>query len=581
MTGYRKTLACAVLLSVLTGCVDDKYDLSDIDTTVKINVDNLTIPVNIDEITLGSIIKPDKDRIKIIDGKYAIVYDGQFSSDGVKINAINLKAPTINPSETVINMLPAATQRATLTDFTFQLANEHTEFQFSSNSAVSDFIMDIDKIGATLRLDIAISMRGLENLIQRVTFRDVVLQIPRGLNLTDAEGGSYNPATGELTLPATRTINGTVLRLSLTADAVNFKQAGGTFDSTNRIITVPGTFFIKSGTATVAAADLTQGTSTLPQQVTLRTEYTLYDTTITGFSGTISQYSIDGTTLTAIDLSELPDLLKQQSTDITLANPMVFLQVNNPLQPYGDIYAETALKVTAHRNNSIYDYSSDVFAIGNPAVADGIYNLCLSPATPIADAEYPDAQHVGFASFGSVLSGNGMPASLSVSLENPSLPAGQTVTDFPLTGPQNSIGSFRGKYKFVAPLQFSQGSTVVYSDKIDGWYNEDMDHLTITGLDVALTVSTDIPVGVEFTGYPIDANGQKINNVEITGATIAPNADKQKVNIRITGAITGLNGISFEAKAKATSDAQALSPDMKITISEVRPKASGYYEDEL
>lgn len=42
----------AVLTAVVTtGCVDDSYDLSDIDTTTRIEVKDLTIPVNIDAIT--------------------------------------------------------------------------------------------------------------------------------------------------------------------------------------------------------------------------------------------------------------------------------------------------------------------------------------------------------------------------------------------------------------------------------------------------------------------------------------------------------------------------------------------------
>ena len=81
-----KSLLCRSLLvlgflPIVAGCVDDNYDLSDIDTTVGVTVDQLVIPINLDEITLGNIITIDDDsEVKIVDGKYMIVREGRRSS---------------------------------------------------------------------------------------------------------------------------------------------------------------------------------------------------------------------------------------------------------------------------------------------------------------------------------------------------------------------------------------------------------------------------------------------------------------------------------------------------------------------
>lgn len=40
----------------LTGCIDKDYDLSDIDTNVRVEVDDLVVPVNLDAITLSNIL---------------------------------------------------------------------------------------------------------------------------------------------------------------------------------------------------------------------------------------------------------------------------------------------------------------------------------------------------------------------------------------------------------------------------------------------------------------------------------------------------------------------------------------------
>ena len=46
----------ALLALGLTACVDDNYDLSDIDTTTRVSINDLVVPANIDEVTLGDII---------------------------------------------------------------------------------------------------------------------------------------------------------------------------------------------------------------------------------------------------------------------------------------------------------------------------------------------------------------------------------------------------------------------------------------------------------------------------------------------------------------------------------------------
>ena len=68
----------ALLAIGLTACVDDNYDLSDIDTTTRVSINDLVVPANIDDVTLGDIITFDEEsriRAVTIDGKtfYALV----------------------------------------------------------------------------------------------------------------------------------------------------------------------------------------------------------------------------------------------------------------------------------------------------------------------------------------------------------------------------------------------------------------------------------------------------------------------------------------------------------------------------
>ncbi len=181
-----------------------------------------------------------------------------------------------------------------------------------------------------------------------------------------------------------------------------------------------------------------------------------------------------------------------------------------------------------------------------------------------------------FTALSDVLSGNGIPQKLSFTLDNPMLPE-QLVTDFRLGQKFNAM---TGKYKFITALQFLEGTQIRYHRIVDGWYSEDIEDLTIEQLEVTLKVNSDLPVGAKFTGYPIDVNGHQINNVDIIGADIPANAKDAEVKLHITGDVTGLDGIEFVVTAMAT-EGQALSPDMKIRLSDIRPKVSGYYINEL
>ncbi len=578
---YFRSLFAGSLLPLLAGCVDNGYDLSDIDTTVGVTVDRLVIPINIDEITLGNIITLDDDsEVKLINGKYMILRDGTFESDPFNVPDILLKAPVISPSVTVIDLMnqdvtPMAATPAMPASFSYDLTNEGSAFVYHS-SFVSDFIVKIDHIGCEMTLDVTISMAGLEGITNRVTFNNVVLQLPKGLDLTSTEGGAYNPSSGELMLPS-RTVTGNTLKLRFAANGVDFNMTDGSYDYEGSEITVKGSLYIKQGQATIAIEDIAAGAlASLPRQITLRTEYVLSDADVTSFTGSV-RYRIDGANLTDINLTHLPDVFSQNATDLTFVNPMIYLKVINPLQKY-NLYARTGVTINAFHGQQMASYSLDDpwFQIG-PDNANGIYNYCLSPTAPSEpEADFMPLTHVGFASLRNVLSGNGIPDRLQINLTDPNVPV-QKVTRLPLG---SSLGSLQGSYRFVAPLQFGAGSQIIYDHVIDGWSGEDLDNLVIYNLEVELDISTDLPVGVRFTGYPVDASGNRIRNVSIVGADIDPMASNQHVVIRITGEVRHLDGIAFEAHATA-SEGQTLSPDMTVRLKNIRPRVSGFYEKEL
>lgn len=573
--GTMKTHMAALTLALAAaGCVDNNYDLTDIDTTIRVSVDRLVIPVNIDAITLGDIFNlKDGGDVQIIDGVYAITKEGNFTSDEIIIPSIHMQAPTVNSTEATITLGGIPSRAGG--EFTYNLRTEGSEYTFTS-SRVSEFITDIDYVECDVALSLTYSLKGLEDVISGMTLKNVVVQMPKGLTLTEDAGGNYNPATGELAI-GERRITGTSLVLNLRASGLDFKQAGGVYNYAAAKASLPGSLYLKEGEAVVSMSDIKPGVAQLPSSVVLRADYELSDIDIYTFSGKV-RYSIGQNELAQVDLTHLPDVLSQESTNLTFVNPMLYLHVTNPMQGY-DMYARTGLEIEAYHKESstTYDLDEPYFQIG-PSEADGEYNFCLSPQTPLVpDAAFADATHVPFAELSKVLSGNGVPQTLKVRLTNPMIPE-QPVRNMRLG---SDLGALHGNYRLLAPLQFAAGSTITYISRMDGWGNDDLDLLTVTALEVTLCITTDVPVHITLTGYPIDRSGQQIGDVEITGADIDADADEQRVTLRATGAFSGLDGIEFKAVAVATDSHAPLNPDMKVRLSEIRPCVTGYYDKEL
>lgn len=559
----------------LTSCIDNDYDLSDVESTVRIEVNSLVVPVNLDDITMESIIDiKEGDAVQIVNGQYAIVRDGNVNAEQINIPAVTVTAPTIAPTETTVHANSSASVKASGTTVSFPLSSTPSDCEYST-SDVSEYIVGINSCKCTATLDMKVTLVEALDKVRATDFSDIVFQLPKGMILSDNAGGKYNPETGELYIASSHS-TGSYLTLHLEASGMDFTKADATYN--NPTLTLDEKIYLKSGVATISADDVTGGISNLPTSLTLRTEYQLSDINISSFSGRI-KYDVNEVNIPDIDLNDLPDVLSQESTNISITNPCLYLQLDNPLQSY-NLIAQSGLSMTAVRPTGANVYGLDdgesiVIRTNHP---NALYNYCLSPDMPEnIDPEFSDAEHVGYKSLSNVLSGSGIPKSIKVDLLNPNIPD-QPVSDFTLGVNMGEIG---GRYKLVAPLSFMEGSHVIYTYDMDGWNDKEFDKVTITSLDVTMVVSTDIPVSLDFTGYPIDVEGNRINNVEITGAQVNANAVEQEITLHVTGEVKHLDGIRYIATASAATDAKAITPEMAITLKNVRPVVSGYYEKEL
>lgn len=574
--------AIAVVALSFSSCIDDDYDLSDIDTTAEFQVKDLVLPVNIDEIKLQSIIElPEGGQIKIVNDEYVFVQDGEYESSDVSIPQVYLDAPQVPSVVTTVDLSQSGVMPQSLfpSDFEFNYPIGEQLSQFSYNtSAVSDFIVDMEKIGADFNIKIMFSIKGIDDIVDSYTLRNFKLQIVPGLDLS-LEEGSYDAKTGILSLNDGKHY-GSSLEFNMKISGVDINGAGIDYDHNSHSIVFDGEVGIYSGEIVIVADDLKEGVNILniPKTIELHTDFDFSRMLITTFTGRI-KYQLDGLDIAPVSLSNIPDILSQEKTDITLVNPQIYLSLNNPVAKY-NLSAQAGITITANRNNgqsTEHSLDNGYFTIaGTPQNDMNVF--CLSPQKPQTYYEgYESALYVPYSSLATVLSGNGLPKSLTITLDDPIVPE-QDVKDFALG---QSLGIIKGSYMFYSPLELAPQSQIVYRSTEDGWNDEDVDAITIKVLELSALITNELPLDIKITGYPVDVNGNKINNVDIEGVNVVAGAVDAPLTIRITGEITHLDGIAFEAVATQGQEAKALKPSEVIHLKNLRAKVSGNYIKEL
>ena len=580
----NKPLAlCTALLLTATACVDNDYDLGDIDTTTRIPVDNLTIPVNIDVVTLGDIITYDENskiRPVTIDGHefYALTETGNFDSDPIEISKVTAPAPEVHPTEAWLDRIATAGAAAT-PSISFQITPMGNDIHYNAGE-IDEAIVELDAAKTDISFSLTLRSLNITSAFERVEFADVLIQMPKGLAAT-CTAGTYDPSTGLWSIPMLTTSQNHATA-TLSASAVNFKTAGANIDASHKFA-YDGEFRILGGTVTYIVPDITF----MPQSLHLRVDYAITDLVATSFTGTVN-YKLDGIDIAPVDLGDVPDFLNCGGTNLILNNPQIYLAVNNPVA--GEhLTCSTGITLTAMRRDlPSVDFTPDVnnFSIGANHGIDGPYNFVLAPdnnalTTP---AEFSDnLTFVRFSTLGSLLSipagspaDAGIPDKIGIALNDPQIPT-QNVTDFALG---RQLSGVRGNYELIAPLSLAAGSMIVYRDIVDGWNDEDVDAITVEKLSLNVKVTNESPLEAELFAWPIGIDGKKIEGVEIKSSHIAAGVTDQPVTIEMTGKVQHLDGVIFEARVIG-ADAQALAPAQSITLNNIRAKVTGYYEKEL
>ena len=616
-----KKLLTALLpatLLTLTGCIDSNYDLDNMDKTVGLSVNNLVVPVNLGPITLNDVIEideedPDRAIFKEeINGKevYLVKKGGDFSSDEIHISTFHVNPPTdMEPTETEahLDMLdaPAARSRR-VAGLTASYSLKPMTKQFTYNVAnVDKKVKTVDVIESKDGLKFTMIMKipaNLFNKMNSVELKGMSLTFPSHLEMADgspahvtidgnASNAKYDPATGVILIPSHMAKTPEV-KLEVTAQVINVNEMDG-MKLTDGKFTFDGQIVVNKGQVVFNHPDNVD----LPRVFTFVGDYEFSSFDIDYFTGKID-YDIEGLDFDPISLADLPDFLSGEQTKIKIANPQVYLDVDNTCAPY-KLGGRVCLTLTANRPTGSIEYPmSEPIIIKD--VVDNIF--AISPEgkdlQPVHGYNVPKENRLEFKGlsdilFGSEEKGFGIPNTVDVSFVNPVMDG--TATRFPLRqneyDQEGTISAITGSYEFIAPLALDKGSLIYYVGKKDNFDSDELKALELNLVEVTAEATSDLPLAVTLEGFLRDSKGDKIGRCT-KSFLLKENAQNETVTIVVEPKegeewLTDIDGIDY--MATAVQDVQyagplsvpALSPDMKIELKNLRLKVNGRWIKDL
>ncbi|MDE7181142.1 MAG: hypothetical protein K2N88_08110 [Muribaculaceae bacterium] len=562
MKHYLLALGSVAAAALLAACTDSAYDLSDIDSETEIKVNNLTVPVNMEAVKLSQVIDlKEGENLKVVDGRYAVLVEGSFSSDPIRINPITIAAPVLNPTQTTLNRLPDETRAAGMA--TFAVPATSSAFSYFDND-VDPSIKEISVVKSdSYMISLTLSAPALQGVADEMHIEWIDFALPKGLTGTPSMG-TYNKNNGQLSISdVTAASNGLTITMPVTE--IEAAKAGATLDPATRTFIFDGTIDVIDGRISVDINKVPAG------PVDLRIDYAMGELDVKSISGRIA-YTVEDVNIPDVDLNDLPDFLRQDGTNVVLDNPQIYLSLENPMYSTR-LTASTGLTLTAIRNGR----PTVVCSLPNPirAGADkgrGPYDFCLSPREGDMLADYAQAKYEPFPTLGHILEGQGLPETIRIETVEPGFEE-QNVTDLRIG---YDYGTLEGSYTFYAPLSLEPGSTILYSDSDTGWGSEDLDKLTIETLTLTATAYSNVPAAVELTGDPLNYDGLAISTATVSTVTIPANAQDYPVEITVTGPVDQLDGFLYKVKLTAGST-ETLTPDQNLQLTDIRATVSGKY----
>lgn len=508
-----KMLVCLLscgLLTLGTGCTDNDFDLSKIDTTIGIGGDGLTLPTNSTEnIMLDDFLElNNSDLVSIADnGDYMFHKEGDDCTPAhPNIDKVVVTSQGINNNFKVAVVVPPSallsgrklSKRAKKIDL-IKAGGKVAEFEYVGNAPKE--IEDLTSAGVAAPVTIRVNLSNdLKNFVPK--FKELTLQIPSYMHLDitscSPNSYSYNPKTGKITLTDVSTASNIVIE-----GMVNMLDFKATPTTNNKLTFVAnkkneGKVNMKGEIETSISFDeINANVTSIPSDLHLSAVMSMDDITITSAKGKFNP-DIDLGNLGNIEINDVPDFLTGDEVNVNLHNPVIELKIGSDIAVTGKVSGT----IVATFDNGKPNRSVDIPKMTIKPNANTRICICKHKegvnATNYDEVvEVPNLSDI-FATIPKTIKFNADASADATQEAEVKLGHQYTITP---------------KYNITAPLAFDAGANISYTDSFDGW-NEDIEDCEFaegTYIELTADIENKLPAYLDVNADAIDVDGNKMS----------------------------------------------------------------------
>ena len=537
----------------LTGCTNNDYDLSNVDATMGFGSESLVIPnSSTKDIQLKDVLDLKEGGCVVTDaaGNYLFqLAGGDVEAAYPNISPIILDVTNVFDGDiSLSNAASTGAKARRAPGSSLHLASPKVMmFEYHGNDkavkSLNEAKINENENGTeiSIRLDFSNISTAVSNI------ESATLTLPAYLSISQVNGNSNGVPTHNGSKVTITNISTTrPLELSLKTQKLDFTNHNdhGSLCINNGAIDLTGYFSI---------AMQCNVTGTMPDNPTIKAKIGVADRTITMNSATgIFDPKINLNTLGEVDVTGLPDFLDDDDVVADLDNPQILLTVNNNMNVAATV---SATVISTKEGRELARVTLPEMSVAK----NGLSKICICrQKTSELTQQYGEANVYAVSNLSTLI--NRIPDHIKiVDVNAHAKPEVATI----VFGEKYQV---KPSYKVNAPLAFGEKANIVYEDSFTGW-NDDIDELDLaegTYIEVTANVENKVPAYLTVKAYPIDAQGNKIEDkllIEIPdevaastdGTTAVTTPSTMKITPKVKNSLKQLDGLVFRLEGSAKS----------------------------
>lgn len=537
-----------------SGCADNDYDLSEIDSTIGIGGDGLEIP------SLSTEIIPLKDVLEL-EANGSVVED-EVSGDYV----FRQSGADVAPVHPFIDKITVAEQNSVSNDLelTFSSASgsrRRSATRAGGQSVVADGwiqaftyegnkpeeVVDLYEAEVSSKVTLDIDFSDVKSVVSK--FDQIEVDMPAFMTINNVKCGGYafEQSGSKLTLKNVYTSS----NMTITADitSLNFKEKDTSYGS----LSISGGKVKMEGKVhvTAVASSFNSGAGTTGRKISSVMNMSKF--VVNAATGKFNP-EIALSDLGNIKVSGIPDFLQGGNVVVDLYNPQIKLTVTSDMDVPGTLNGV----IKSFKNGQLL---ATVNVDNVPIDANKTSTICICRRSE------------GVSGFDHVLTNPNLSKLIETIPDNITFSANASADQ--TNSYRFELGhnyTVQPAYSVDAPIAFGENASIEYRDTLDGWNDNIKDFELAEGAYVNMdaSIKSCVPAYMTVSAVPVDVNGNAISadelSVEVTGSVEASkdgvSETTSPVNIKVSqmkkGAMKKLDGIVFVVAGKASDGNNAV-----------------------